>query len=234
MTVLNTGQGDDMIFINCVMRLALPAAALLILPCNTKAQVGSEHVPAARGQALSSQAETGWLSTAIEEIRRNPFYATRPAAGMRDLLWSGLNSGTYSTPYWSSPGLDFPTAAGDSVASNSQIFWTTIGLGVPVYLATGAIVFACLGFDLPTNALFCNRPVFVAVPILGLAGVAHAAGASFPRALIGSALGGAAAVGMLHLTGVEPFSAGGLGLLVGVHASVTTLASVIHFRRRPR
>ena len=201
---------------------------LFLVACVASGPASGEGV----AQTLSSHPLPG-LGVAIEGVMGGQFHRSIEAPEKRDLLWNGLSSGRHSELHWSSPWLGSLTASADSVASKNQIFWTMVGLGVPVYLGTGAIVFTCYALEgHPASTPFCNLPVFTAVPILGMAGVAHTAGASFPRALIGSALGGAAAVGILYLTGVEPFSAGGLGLLVGVHASVTTLSSLIHFRKR--
>ena len=192
-------------------------------------------------QTLSSPRMPG-LRAAIEGVMGGPVHRSSGVAEKRDLLWSGLGSRTYSGPYWSSPWLDSPTASADSAVSASRIFWATAGTGIPAYGVSGAIVMVCayLSWDRRSDPPLCTPKVLwavaMAVPILGLAGAAHATGASFPRALVGSALGGAAAAGILYLWGGGSFisGVGVLGLVVGVHASLTTLASLIHFRRRPR
>jgi len=69
----------------------------------------------------------------------------------------------------------------------------------------------------------------ISVPIVAVGAAAWGAGADPGRAAIGSILGGAIGV---PLAFANPL----IGISVGVlaHAAVTTLASRIHFRRRPR
>ena len=214
---------------------------LVLVACVSSVPEPSEGV----AQTLSSPPMPG-LGAAIEGVMGGQFHRSIGVAEKRDLLWSGLGSRTYSGPYWSSPWLDSQIASADSAVSASRILgatWATGLLAYGVAASTYGVCFYVDLFDRPDErAPLCTPKalwaVTMSVPILGVAGAAHATGASFPRALIGSALGGAAAVGILNLWDVDvdnPMEVmGALVFVAGVHASLTTLASVIHFRRRPR
>ena len=213
---------------------------LFLVACVSSASASGEGV----AQTISSPPMPG-LGAAIEGVMGGPVHRSIGAAEKRALLWSGLSSGRHSELHWSSPWLGSLTASADSAVSANRIFGATAATGLLAYGVAastyGVCVYLAVLDDRPDErAPLCTPKVLwtvaMSVPILGVAGAAHATGASFPRALIGSALGGAAAAGILYLWGGGSFisGVGVLGLVVGVHASLTTLASLIHFRRRPR
>ena len=207
--------------INRAIHLALPAVALLSLPWNTTAQVGSEPVPAARGQALSSRAETGWLSAAIEEIRRSPFHAARSAADPG----SGEFAGSWLPLPATSPAWPVWTPSSDSTLSNKRVFLAALGASALTFYPGYAIAVGgatSTGGDAVPLLL-----AGLAVPVFGTAAGTTLAGARFPTALAGSALGLGAAVVTLAVAGPPVDPDDSLVLFIGIpaatQAAITTL-----------
>lgn len=193
--------------------LCVTALLLLVLPWDIGAQVGRDS------NGRLAPPEPMPLSAAIAEIRKSPFHS---------FAWSAVPlDGTLSQATLHSalaPDTDFlwyQEASEDTVVSSGRIFLTTWSIGLLGYAVGGLIVaarpsegYALLGASIPITAV-------------GLA--AWGAGADPGRAVIGSILGGAIGV---PLAFANPL----LGISIGVaaHAAVTTLASKIHFRTRPR
>lgn len=201
------------------------ALALLVLPCDLGAQVGSA--------ALDDRPtrESMRLSAAIEEIRKSPFHASPWSAGelegdplypMELLLVSPLyRMELFSASVAGSGSLRYQEASGDTVVSSARVFVATWSIGLFGYLG-GGLIFAARPSD---NSLLLGA----SLPIAAVGLAAWGAGADPGRAAIGSILGGAIGI---PLAFADPV----IGITVGVvaHAAVTTLASKIHFRRRPR
>ena len=186
------------------------AVALLVLPWDLRAQVGSERI------VVRPTQESMPLSAAIAEIRKSPFHAAPNLDGplYRMELLSALVPGSGS--------LRYQEASRDTVVSTARLFVATSSIGLFGYLGGGLIVAAR-----PYSEGYLL--LAISVPIVAVGAAAWGAGADPGRAAIGSILGGAIGV---PLALENPL----IGISVGVlaHAAVTTLASKIHFRRRPR
>ena len=191
------------------------ALALLVLPWDVVAQVGPELTDVWTIQ------EPMPLSAAIAEIRKSPFHAVAwPAGGLDGTLSRAkLRSALAPDPYL----LRYQVASEDTPVSSGRVFVATSGIGLLAYLGTG--FFLVLRTD--------SEVLFFSVPVVAVGVAAWVAGADPGRAAIGSILGGAIGIPIVF---AEPFNNPliDVGLGVVAHAAVTTLASRIHFRRRPR
>lgn len=121
------------------------------------------------------------------------------------------------------PGsLRYQEAPRDTVVSSARVFVSAWSIGLLVYAGGGLILHA-------TPYTFERGVLAVSVPIAAVGLAAWGAGADPGRAAIGSILGGAIGVPLVF---ADPL----IGITFGVvaHAAATTLASRIHFRRRPR
>jgi len=122
------------------------------------------------------------------------------------------------------PDTDFlwyQEASEDTVVSSGRIFVATWSIGLLGYVVGGLVTFSQIYSD--------YWWLGVPIPITAVGVAAWGAGADPGRAAIGSILGGAIGV---TLAFANPL----LGISIGLvaHAAVTTLASKIHFRTRPR
>ena len=190
------------------------AVALFVLPWDLGAQVGSDPLDVRPAQ------ESMPLSTAIAEIRQSPFHAAQWLNGplYRMELFSASVTGSGS--------LRYQEASRDTVVSTARVFVATSSLGLVGYLGGALIVLARSNSD--GYAL-----LGASVPIVAVGAAAWGAGADPGRAAIGSILGGAIGIPIVLAKPTNsPVIDIGLGILA--HAAVTTLASKIHFRRRPR
>ena len=184
------------------------ALALLVLPWDLGAQVGSDPPDVRPAQ------ESMPLSAAIAEIRKSPFHAAPwldgPLYRMELLSASVPGSGS----------LRYQEASRDTVVSSARVFVATSSIGLLAYLGTGLFVVLYR----PDSSV-----LIYSVPITAVGAAAWGAGADPGRAAIGSVLGGAIGI---SLGLANPLI--GISFGVAAHAAVTTLASKIHFRRRPR
>ncbi len=204
--------GITTVEVNCMLRRSA-AFALLVLPWDVGAQVGPHLMDVWAPQQPMP------LSAAIAEIRKSPFHAASWLGGpiYRMELRSPLVPGSGSLRYQEAPR--------DTVVSTARVFVATSGLGLVGYLGGALIVLARSsdGYEL----------LAASVPIVAVGAAAWGAGADPGRAAIGSILGGAIGIPIILAKPTNsPVIDVGLGILA--HAAVTTLASKIHFRRRPR
>lgn len=194
---------------NRMSRLKI-ALALLVLPWDLAAQVGSEPVD---GRPMP---ELMRLSTAVAEIRKSPFHAAKRSAGE-------LEGSLYRMEQRSALGPDtdllrYQEAAEDTVVSAGWVFGATTTIGLLAYVGTA------YGFSESESWV----PHF-SIPVVAVGLAAWGAGADPGRAAIGSILGGAIGLPLVYTNSPVWVILGVLG-----HPAVTTLASKIHFRRRPR
>ena len=201
--------GITTVEVNCMLRRSA-AFALLVLPWDVGAQV-SPHL-----MDVWAPQQPMPLSAAIAEIRKSPFHAASWLGGplYRMELRSPLVPGSGSLRYQEAPQ--------DTVVSTARVFVATSSLGLLAYLGSGLIW------------LYSDYSVLVfSVPIVVVGAAAWGAGADPGRAAIGSILGGAIGIPIILAQPTNsPVIDIGLGIVA--HAAVTTLASKIHFRRRPR
>jgi len=193
--------------------LFVTALLLLVLPWDIAAQVGR----ASNGRLAPPEPMP--LSAAIAEIRKSPFHSVAPSAGPLDgILWQATRHSVLA------PDTDFlwyQEASEDTVVSSGRIFVATWSIGLLGYVVGGLVTFSQIYSD--------YWWLGVPIPITAVGVAAWGAGADPGRAAIGSILGGAIGV---TLAFANPL----LGISIGLvaHAAVTTLASKIHFRTRPR
>jgi hypothetical protein len=186
------------------------ALALLVLPWDLAAQVGSELMddqpteesmavigpvplvslfPAfgAGAQGPPTLSEIGWLSAAIEELRLSPFHATESALhlGTSAPIGIGAPNGLRIPMEAYSPG-SIQSARGDSTLSRGRVFLTSW-----VFAATSD--FAAFYLSLGGYSTWLAFPT----PILGTAFGATLGGARFGPALAGSTVSLGVVLGML-------------------------------------
>lgn len=186
------------------------ALALLVLPWDLAAQVGSQQMDDRPTQ------ESMPLSAAIAEIRKSPFYRVPWSAG--ELEGSLYRMELRSALAPDTDLLRYQEASEDTVVSAAWVFGATTTIGLLAYVGT-AYYFAYGDSWVPLYS----------IPVVAVGLAAMGVGADPGRAAIGSILGGAVGVPLAYSN--SPIIAI-LGLLA--HPAVTTLASKIHFRRRPR
>ena len=193
--------------------LCVTALLLLVHPWDIGAQVGRDS------NGRLTPPEPMPLSAAIAEIRKSPFYSVAPSAVPLDGILSQATLHSVLAP--DTDFLWYQEASEDTVVSSGRMFLTTWSIGLLGYAVGGLVSYTQLYSD------YWWLGIPITITAVGVA--AWGAGADPGRAAIGSILGGA--IGM-PLAFANPL----LGISVGVvaHAAVTTLASKIHFRTRPR
>ncbi len=149
--------------------------------------------PDAGAQGLSVESdtphETGWLSAAVEEVRRSPFHVPESILGISGgpALGPGLLT-PFQTPL-ESTGRPTRPAASDSTFSTIRVFLVSWGAAALSDIA-GVYFTLCSGGG-SGCALEGGVGVLagMTVPVLGTAGGAALGGARFLPALAGSAAG---------------------------------------------
>ena len=194
-------------------RILPPTAALVLLalPWDIGAQVGPDLMDVWAPQ------EPMPLSAAIAKIRQSPFHSVAWSAGQLDDTFSRATLRASSAPdlgYWR-----YQEASENTVVSAGWVFAATTVGGVLGYLGTA---YCCAYSD--------SHVLVYSIPITAVGVAAWVAGADPGRAAIGSIVGGAVGISLALAVG-NPI---GLAFGFSAHVGVTTLASKIHFRRRPR
>lgn len=175
---------------------------------------------------VHAQAETGSLSAAIEEVRQSPFWnaqsAVPPVIDVPRALWLPVAILAQERSNQAAPN--------DSTFPHGRVFFAALG-------ANGLMLFPTLYFGI--SGAYSSDPgpyllAATALPVLGTAAGAKLAGARFLPALVGSAMGFAAAATTLYVAAVaDAPGAGALWIVLPVmQAGITTLvASYSHQKR---
>ena len=207
-------------------RILRPSAALalLVLPWDIGAQVGPDLMDVWAPQ------EPMPLSAAIAEIRTGPAHA---ATGTAKVLGGAIDRIDFlSASVPDSGPLRHQEAPRDTLASSGRIFATATGVGLLAYVLGGGVYYYSCGSAPPGSSCLGQAALGMSIPVAALGVTAYGMGADTRRAVFGSILGGA--VGLVVFSADLDHPLVSLGLATVAHAAVTTLASKIHFRRRPR
>ena len=169
------------------------------------------------------------LSAAIAVVRKSPFHA---ATGIAKGLGGAVDRiEILSASVPGSGPLRYHEAPRDTLASSGRLFATAAGVGLLAYVVGGGVYFYSCAMATPTSSCRGRLALGMSIPVAAVGLTAWEMGAEPRRAVLGSILGGA--IGLAVFSAVDrPLI--GLGLTTVAHAAVTTLASKIHFRTRPR